>query len=368
MGETRPMNALGLRMKRMIEADGPISVATFMALCLADPDHGYYTSRPADTVFGALGDFITAPEISQLFGEMIAVNLVMALDALASDAPVILAELGPGRGVLMRDMLRSIRRLRPARIVQPVFVEISPHLRKVQSTALAGLAAPMFCNSVAELPSTGPLLIVGNEFLDALPIRQFEKSGQTWHERMLTWKDGEFVFTLHENGLPEASMPHLAQGAPEGSIVEIAPARIAVVEEMAHRLATQSGLALLIDYGATTSGTGDTLQAMRDHAFAAVLAAPGEADLTSHVDFEPLAKAAVQAGCQTAITTQSAFLLQSGLLQRAGRLGAGKSSVEQRMIETAVERLAAPEAMGELFKVLGIAYGVPLPATLGRVA
>jgi SAM-dependent MidA family methyltransferase len=354
----KAMNALETKIHRLIEADGPISVALYMALCLGEPEHGYYMRQEA---FGAKGDFITAPDVSQLFGEMIGVFFALSLDQIETEKPVTLVELGPGRGTLMADVLRTLKQLRPTRFLQMqvAMVETSARLRDIQVKAIAAYKVPDFHDSIATLPDQMPLLVIGNEFLDALPMRQFVKSGPVWRERMVTLEEGKLVFVLGASTLAPDELPDTAPLTEDGETLEVAPARSAVVEDLAVRLQAQGGTGLLIDYGHMISGFGDTLQAMRAHAFAPVLEAPGEVDLTSHVDFAVLQKAALAAKCNAALKTQSEFLLELGLLERAGKLGAGKSHEFQVEIQIAVERLAGPDAMGHLFKVL--CFGPLLP-------
>jgi NADH dehydrogenase [ubiquinone] 1 alpha subcomplex assembly factor 7 len=360
-----PMNALEAKIHQMIEADGPISVALYMALCLGDSEHGYYMRHEA---FGAKGDFITAPEISQLFGEIIGVFLALSLDQIEAGKPVTLVELGPGRGVLMADVLRTLKQLRPAHfaILNVALVETSPRLRGLQAAAVANYKAPVFHDDIFTLPAGTQLHIVGNEFLDALPMRQFVKIETKWRERMVTMQDGRLAFCLGAATLAPDELPVGAAEAEDGAIFEIAPARTAIVEHLAQRLQNQGGTALLIDYGHMKSGFGDTFQAMRAHGFEPVLEAPGKVDLTSHVDFEALQKTALAAGCEVGLKTQGEFLVELGLLARAGALGAGKSFDIQTGIEAAVDRLAGPDQMGSLFKVLCLAPSKPLPQPFGN--
>ncbi len=354
------MNALETKIHRLIEADGPISVAMYMALCLGDPEHGYYMRQEA---FGAKGDFITAPEVSQLFGEIVGVFLALSLDRIEAERPVTLVELGPGRGTLMADILRTLKQLRPKHfeLMEVALVETSPRLRELQAKTIGAYKTPVFHDSMVSIPDHNPLLVIGNEFLDALPIRQYIKSGGQWRERMVAVQDGKLVFVLGASTLAPNELPDGAKTADDNTIFEIAPARSAVVEELAQRVKSQNGLALLIDYGHLRSGFGDTLQAMRAHDFAPVLETPGEVDLTSHVDFDVLRHAAGSSGCKTALKTQGEFLLELGLLQRAGALGANKSLEFQAKIQAAVERLAHPEAMGDLFKMLCFGQHLPSP-------
>lgn len=342
---------LGRRLRRMIETGGPLPVSAWMALCLGDPEHGYYMTREA---FGRSGDFITAPEISQLFGEMIGVHFALAARQSGIEGDVTLAECGPGRGTLMRDVVRTLKRLTPGIRPHVALVETSPRLRSVQEKALAGLAEPAFFDTVDALPTTRPTLLMANEFLDALPFRQFVKQGNAWRERMVDVAGDGFAFTAGAAVLAPADLPPGAAAQPDGTVFEMSPAREAAVAASAAHLAQCGGTALFIDYGHVRSGFGDTFQAMRAHTFLDVLAVPGLADLTSHVDFEPLLTVARRAGCTASIMEQGRFLLDLGLLERAGAFGSDKDEATRKAIADAVERLAAPDAMGGLFKVMAV--------------
>lgn len=348
------MTKLKEKLKRLIEATGPISVAEYMAHCLLDPEFGYYTTREP---FGTEGDFITAPEISQMFGELIGVWIYSRWKSAGSPRNPIIAEIGPGRGTLMKDLLRTVSRLDPAfaREARFALVEASSRLIEVQKRTLAEAARTIsleWYDRFEALP-LGPLFIVGNELFDALPMRQFVKTANGWRERVVGLDEqGELAFFAGAAGLDANALPPGVTGTPEGSVMEISPAREALMDVIAERLGRQGGAGLFIDYGYERSGVGDTLQAVRRHAYDDVLAHPGGADVTSHVDFEALARVARRHGLATALTTQGDFLLGLGLLERAGRLGAGKSETVQESIRDAVERLAGPDQMGTLFKVL----------------
>lgn len=350
------MNALKDRIKRLIEATGPISVADYMAQCLLDPQHGYYTTREP---FGQDGDFITAPEVSQMFGELAGVWLYMAWKACGSPERPVLAEIGPGRGTLMKDMLRTLARLDQAFVAGTRFalVEASPRLAAVQKVTLeaAKLAAlPNWYSRFEDLPE-GPLFIIGNELFDALPIRQYVKIAHGWRERMVGLdSNNELAFMAGMGSLDASLLTGDGGQAPEGVIVEIAPAREALMDLIAERLKNHGGAGLFIDYGFERSSTGDTLQAVKRHGYDDVLAHPGEADITSHVDFDALARVARAHGLTDWLMTQGDFLLALGLLERAGQLGMEKTVTEQDAIREAVERLASPEQMGTLFKVLAV--------------
>lgn len=354
------MNPLGRRIRDLIEAGGPITVADYMALALADPTDGYYPTRDP---FGMAGDFVTAPEISQMFGELVGVWCLAVHAAMGSPSHFHLVELGPGRGTLMRDLLRAAR-IRPGfRAAATIrLVETSPTLRAVQARTLAGLAAPVWHDGVEDLPP-GPAIVIANEFFDALPIRQLQKTADGWRERRIGLDaDGRFTFGLGAGAVDHRLLPPGADRAPDGAVAEVNLPAEAIVEALSARLAADGGALLAIDYGPTEPGFGDTLQAVRRHAFADVLTDPGEADLTAHVDFPALARAARRGGGRVeGPVTQGEFLLALGLLERAGRLGSGKSEAERETIVAAVERLAGPEEMGRLFKVMAVTGGIDVP-------
>jgi len=348
------MTRLKTRLVELIAALGPIPVSEYMAHCLFDPRDGYYTTREP---FGVGGDFTTAPEISQMFGELLAAWLYEAWHALGRPMPVTVAEIGPGRGTLMKDMLRTLKRLDPVFVRKAAFamVETSPRLAEVQKRTLQGAPAePGWHETVATLPDT-PLLIVGNELFDAVPIRQFVRTEKGWRERMIGLDDDDQLsFFAGAASLDPALLPDDAQDAPPGAIVEISPARSALMTGIAERIAGHGGAGLFIDYGYLRPGVGDTLQALHRHRYEKVLASPGEADLTAHVDFAALAAAARAQGLDAYTATQGNFLLDLGLLERAGQLGANGDEALREKLSGEVERLAGPQAMGELFKVLAI--------------
>ncbi|CCV08813.1 conserved hypothetical protein [Mesorhizobium metallidurans STM 2683] len=361
------MTRLKTRIAELIDATGPIPVSEYMALCLFDPEDGYYTTREP---FGAAGDFVTAPEISQMFGELVAIWLYEAWRATGRPLPVIIAEIGPGRGTLMKDMLRTLSRLDTALTAGASFamIETSPRLTGIQRQTLAGTSATIrWHEAIDTLPRT-PLLIVGNELFDAVPIRQFVHAGTGWRERMIGLDDtGGLRFFAGAGSVDPTLLPDDAEEAPQGAIAEIAPARTALMATISERLARLGGAGLFLDYGHLQPGIGDTLQALRKHDHEDVLANPGEADLTAHVDFAALAAIVRAHGLDAHLATQGEFLVRMGLLERAGRLGANASEAAREKIAGEVERLAGPQAMGELFKVLavlptGIAVP-PFPAT-----
>jgi SAM-dependent MidA family methyltransferase len=351
---------LAERIASLIEATGPIGIADYFSICLSDPEHGYYMRREP---FGRGGDFVTAPEVTQLFGEMIGIFLVDRWARSGRQAPVRLIEIGPGRGTLMSDALRVVARLAPdmKAATSVHLVETSPRLAAAQRATLAASGFACSWHDTLEAVPAGHALIVANELFDALPLRQFVKLGADFRERVVALDaTGNLVFSAGARRIDPAMLPADADRQPEGTIFETAPAREAVMRLIAERLTASGGMATIIDYGHTVSGYGDTLQALKDHAFDDPLAHPGEADLTSHVDFEALAGTAKAAGATVAaLTHQGDFLLGLGLVERAGRLGTGKSAAEQDAIRAAVERIAGtgPGNMGELFKVLVVTDG-----------
>jgi SAM-dependent MidA family methyltransferase len=347
---------------RLIEANGPLSVADYMAICLYDPEHGYYMTREP---FGVSGDFTTAPEISQMFGELVAIWLFSSWHTLGAPSPVTLAEIGPGRGTMMKDMLRTFHRVDHsfAGRARIAMIETSPRLRDVQSATLGDEAGAIeWHDSMATLPS-GPLLAVGNELFDAIPIRQYVKTGGRWCERAVGLDDtGDLIFVAAAGSLDPALLPPDAASAPEGAIAETAPARTALIDAIAGRIAADGGVGLFFDYGYVRPALGDTLQALRRHAHVEPLAEPGKADLTAHVDFFSLAQTAKAHGLDAHLMTQGDFLLGTGLIERAGKLGARADAATRRRLQDEAERLAGPDGMGTLFKVLAVARrGVPLP-------
>lgn len=354
------MTDLKQKIRAAIASEGPMPVAQYMALCLGDTELGYYRTREP---FGSKGDFVTAPEVSQMFGELVGAACVAAFERLGEPEAFNLVELGPGRGTLMADLLR-VASLRPGFVAAARLhlVETSPRLRQIQEKTLAGAPlSPAFLDTVETIPD-GPVILVANEFFDALPIHQFVRTSAGWQERVIGLDaDGDLAFGAGTARLPDGDVPDDFRSAPIGTVFETQPAANAIAESLGQRLARDGGAAIIFDYGYLKTAPGDTLQALYRHAFDDVLAHPGEADLTAHVNFEALAGAAVRGGAAShAVLTQGEFLLRSGLLERAGSLGAGKTHAEQEAIRDAVERLAAPGQMGDLFKVLSLA-STPLP-------
>ncbi|MDB5409662.1 MAG: synthase subunit beta [Rhodospirillales bacterium] len=348
------MTALGDRLAQRIRMHGPLTVAEFMAEALGNPQHGYYMTRDP---LGRGGDFITAPEISQVFGELIGLWAADLWDRIGRPEPLVLAELGPGRGTLMADALRAAR-LMPGFLaaLQLHLVETSPTLRRAQGSALAAYD-PHWHDSIATLPE-GPLLLVANEFLDALPIRQLVRTGLGWAERLVGLNTaGAFAFTLAApHPAADVLVPPALRAAPVGGLFEFAPAALGIVDALSRRIARQGGAALFLDYGHTVRACGETLQAVRDHNPCPVLQDPGEVDLTTHVDFAAIAEAAVAADAAVwGPVTQGDFLRALGIESRLERLAADAAPEQAAEIVSAGRRLIDPGGMGTLFKVLAIA-------------
>ncbi len=334
---------LAERFRRLIRESGPISVQQFMG----ESNALYYAARDP---LGATGDFVTAPEISQMFGELIGLALTDLWHRAGRPELVHYVELGPGRGTLASDALRAMAQHGFAPQVH--LVEGSPALRRVQQEAVPGA---VFHDDLGSLPDDGPLLLVANEFLDALPIRQLVRTEAGWRERMVGLdEEGAFAFFAGSKPMDAAVPPGLADAEPD-TVLETCPAAVAVVEEVARLLARQGGAALFIDYGHAEPRTGSTLQAVRRHQKVHVFAAPGEADLTAHVDFAAVAEAAQAQGARSLGTMeQGSWLRALGLEQRAAALSARFPDRSEELAR-AVERLAGPEQMGLLFKAMGLA-------------
>ncbi|MEO6388196.1 MAG: SAM-dependent methyltransferase [Croceibacterium sp.] len=328
--------------RRLIAATGPISLAQFMG----ESNARYYAGKDP---LGAAGDFVTAPEISQMFGELVGLWLADMWDRAGRPAKVLYVELGPGRGTLASDALRAMRQagLEP----EMHFVEGSPPLRQAQ---VGGVPQAQFHDDLATLPDGAPLLLVANEFLDALPVRQLVQTGAGWREVMVAADDaGQFVLGAGERPM-DAAVPEVRRAADEGTVIETCPGAATVVGEVAARLARQGGAALFIDYGHAAPRSGSTLQAVRAHRTVDPLASPGEADLTAHVDFATLAELAETHGATWLGTvTQGDWLQALGIADRARAL-AERAPQQQEALVRAVERLTGSDQMGQLFKVMGL--------------
>jgi NADH dehydrogenase [ubiquinone] 1 alpha subcomplex assembly factor 7 len=344
----RQRASLAARLAARIAAHGPLSVEAYMEACLLDARAGAYTSRQP---IGGAGDFITAPEISQIFGELLGLWVVAVWQLMGEPRPIAVAELGPGRGTLLADALRAWR-VSPNFIdnVSLALVETSPVMAEAQRKALQNAPMPLrWYASLDELPA-GPLILLANEFIDALPVRQLVRRNQSWRERLIgTDAKGGFDFT-------EGPVMQEDRAAPEGAILETRPAAQRLLRELANR-ATNAPLAgLIIDYGHAESGFGDTLQAVRGHRFADPLASPGDADLSAQVDFANLKGSAEALGLSSyGPMPQGEFLLKLGLGQRREQLLEKAKPEQKAAIVSGATRLVDPAQMGVLFNVLTLA-------------
>jgi SAM-dependent MidA family methyltransferase len=338
------------RLRAQIRQSGPLSVAQYMSACLHDAQDGYYASRPA---IGAAGDFITAPMISQMFGELLGLWAAETWNRLGRPGRFLLAEMGPGDGTLMSDALRAGRAV-PGFLdaAELWLVETSGPLREAQAARLGWSAlTPSWAFGLDELPADRPVILIANELLDCLPANQFLRTAQGWSQRMVGLDgDDELCF-----GLQSASLPAQAfADALPGAIVEQSPAQEALGAGLGGRLAAQGGAALLIDYGRDAPGPGDTLQALRGHRKVDPLACPGEADLTVHADFPAvLARARAAGASVTSILGQGEFLRRLGVEQRAAALARSRPDMAETLARQ-LQRLTAPDQMGELFKACAV--------------
>jgi NADH dehydrogenase [ubiquinone] 1 alpha subcomplex assembly factor 7 len=349
------VSPLGELLARRIRETGPITIAEYMAQALGHPEHGYYSRRDP---FGRQGDFITAPEISQIFGELVGLWCADTWERMGRPQPVHLVELGPGRGTLMSDALRAARVLPAFRhALRLHLVETSPFLRARQAAAL-GEAEPVWHATIDTLPD-GPAMVVANEFFDALPVHQFQKTARGWRERLVTFDEASGNFAVRLAGRrTEASalLPKRLADAPPGAVFEVSPSALAIARALGQRLAAAGGAALIIDYGYVLGGRGDTLQAVRGHRRHDVFADPGEADLTAHVDFAALGDAASAGGARfNGPVTQGSFLRALGIATRLERLLRGATPTQAVALKTGCRRLIEPGEMGTLFKVLALA-------------
>jgi SAM-dependent MidA family methyltransferase len=341
-----------------IAAEGPMRLDVWMALCLGHPEHGYYATRDP---FGAAGDFTTAPEISQMFGEMIGAWLAQVWLTQGAPDRFILAEFGPGRGTLMADALRAASRLPGFRDAAEIWlVETSPALRHTQAATLAH-HHPRWADDVASLPDL-PLFAVANEFFDALPIRQFQRAETAWRERRVDF-DGDRPRLVWGPPRPDGDLTTRFADVRDGAIVEICAAGEAVAAEVGDRIAARGGALVIIDYG-EWDGTGDTFQSVSRHAPTDPLAAPGEADLTAHVRFRALAEAS---GLDHhGPVGQGEFLERLGITERARALASGREGAALDAIVAQHRRLTHPEEMGRLFRALALVPpGAPSPPGFG---
>lgn len=344
------MHPVERSIRQRIAVEGPLTVATLMQETLAGRN-GYY--RDNDPL-GPEGDFITAPEVSQMFGELIGLWCVDTWQRLGAPAKFQLVEMGPGRGTLMADALRAAR-------VAPGFlaakelhlVEINAALKRKQAERLAD-HAPQWHDSLSDVPA-GPMIFIANELFDALPIHQLEMTPHGWRERVVALGSDTLQFGLAAPGPALGLLRPAHHAATPGTIAEVSPASIALIDAIARRVAQHNGAALIIDYGPAESGLGDSFQALKRHRFHAPLEELGAADLTAHVDFGALKAAAGEAGAKVfGPITQGDFLRALGIELRADMLAKRSDLATIETLRRQVHRLIAPEQMGRLFKVIGI--------------
>lgn len=338
-------------LQKRLQHEGPLPLSQFMGLCLYHPEYGYYRNH---NPLGQNGDFVTSPEISQMFGELIALCFMDVWQRMGAPTRIHAIELGPGRGTLMQDFLRTIS---PEflKAIDLHLVDISPILKQEQRQRITHKQTTWHddIETAFAACAQAPLFVIANEFFDALPIRQFVKKEQDWVERGITYKDG--AYQMVELLTQDTRLPQLPSGATVNDIAEICEDARYITQLLTQQIALQGGMALFIDYGYTQSAYGDTLQAMRSHQYHDFLVDPGTADLTAHVDFKALKTIAEEQGAHVSgPTTQGHFLTELGIDIRAAQLKRNADSATQIMIDKTLHRLTHPEAMGELFKVLGI--------------
>jgi NADH dehydrogenase [ubiquinone] 1 alpha subcomplex assembly factor 7 len=354
------MNALARRIARMIEMDGPIGVGTFMMLALHDREMGFYATRES---IGARGAFITAPEITQIFGELIGLWCAACWREQGCPARPMLVDLGPGRATLMADVLRTLRSTPDfLESLEVALVEASEKLQSLQRERLAD--APVAVHWVgqwSEIADERPVFVIANEFFDALPIRQFVMTDRGWCERLVLSTEGGLGFALSPQPV-SLSLAGERGRASEGAVCEICPAASAIAEDIGVAIRKNGGAALIADYGHEGRGYGDTLQALRRQAREDVLAAPGDADLSVHVDFAALAHGVRRSGAVPYGPIAQANFLRAVGIEKRGEQLARSNPDKAAEIAAAIARLTGPDAMGTLFKVLAIAPAeAPVP-------
>jgi NADH dehydrogenase [ubiquinone] 1 alpha subcomplex assembly factor 7 len=358
------VNPLAAHLAERIARDGPITIEAYMTACLLDPRHGYYTTREP---FGSTGDFITAPEISQMFGELLGLWCWSQWAAAGQPQPAVLAELGPGRGTLLADALRAIEGAtqKPAPFDLHL-VEASPTLRAKQRETLGGRKVTWH-DDAEGLPEGTPCFILANEFFDALPIRQFVATPQGWRERLVTVTNDKLAAAIS----PKVAPAGLIDGLPEaatGRVAEHAPIRRDVMASLSRRVARDGGCALIIDFDDPKLPLADTFQAVRSHRYADRFEEPGESDLASAVDFTDLARVAGDKGVRVhGPVAQGTFLRSLGIDHRAEQLCRSASPEQIKTIMAALERLVSARGMGNDFKVIGLTLASgPTPEGFGE--
>lgn len=352
MSEFPPLQS---EIQRLIKSSGPMPVWRYMELCLTHPQHGYYVSRDP---LGREGDFVTAPEVSQMFGELLGLWTASVWKSIGSPPLLRLVELGPGRGTMMADALRAVRVLPPLfQALHIHLVEINPVLREKQQMALSGAPNVSWHDSLDDVPE-GPAVILANEYFDVLPIHQVVRRETGWHERVVNLDDsGKLLFGHAADPIPrfDVLLPPLVRAAPVGAVFEWRPD--AEMMKIAARVRDQDGAALIVDYGHVRSDAGDTFQAIARHSFADPLKFPGQADVTAHVDFQALARAAEDVGARVhGPVTQGEFLKRLGIETRAATLMAKATPDMSAAVSAGLKRLtdSGRGGMGSMFKVMAV--------------
>lgn len=338
------MTPLGKIILRQIERFGPMSIDEYMTQCLLHPEYGYYTTHQP---LGAKGDFVTAPEISQMFGELIGLCLAQTWMDQGAPSPFCLAELGPGRGALMADVLRATRNVPGLHnAMQVMLVEASPKLQETQKEALSGYFIE-WANDINSLPEL-PLFLIANEFFDCLPIKQFKRTEKGWQEQVIAAKDNALHFALGKEA-PDQIFPEREVG----SVIETSPSSVAIAQSIGMKVSSNGGAALFIDYGDWGSH-GDTLQALQNHKKTSPIDHVGQSDLTAHVNFEAIENAIMPYAKCSALIPQGVLLERLGITTRAQNLAQGLSGSALENHILAHKRLTHPDEMGTLFKAMAI--------------
>jgi NADH dehydrogenase [ubiquinone] 1 alpha subcomplex assembly factor 7 len=342
--------------KNLIAKNGAISIAQFMEEALANPQYGYYQKQDP---FGKAGDFVTAPEISQIFGEMIGIWVASVWQSMGS-IPIALAELGPGRGTLMQDLLRGTKHI-PGfhRNIKVHMVETSPTLQQIQKEKLGFTGVEIkWHKDISSLPDI-PTIIIANEFFDALPIHQYIETENGWSEKLVGIQNDKLAFMLSSDNL------ELGHDAQIGAVLETSPVTINIVEQLSKHIASYGGAMMVVDYGYAHCGYKDTLQSVKNHQYHDILEDVGNADITAHVDFSSIAETAKKSGINASdVITQNALLLALGIEIRKQALLKNASEKQKDDIISATDRLINPDAMGTLFKAITL-YNKNLPLPVG---
>ena len=341
------MTELAQVLQRRIAQNGPMSVAAFMEICLLNPTHGYYMQQD---VFGASGDFVTAPETSQMFGELLGLCLAQTWQDQGRPDPFLLLELGPGRGTLMSDILRATSGVKGFHAAMRLNLFEASHKLIAEQKQNLKIYEPTWLKTLTDLPKL-PLFCIANEFFDALPIHQYQRKGDAWLERQIGLSDGVLSIGLKKNPSVIPQLQKRIEDTKDGDILEISLQAQAIAAQIGTHIAAYKGAALILDYGDWRS-LGDTLQAVKNHQYVGALENPGGADLTAHVDFEALAQNAACA--HSRLTAQGVLLERLGITPRAQALAKNLKGPALEQHVAAHRRLTHPQEMGTVFKALAL--------------